>query len=253
MNLIQNEKNQILKREQFWLNPEYEIMKTKSIWQQCPKCQCKQWLLLVSGSQVPLADHTGASRSWFTTVRMRPSEWSSGPYLASQKFYFCFTIHWDCVKKKKENSEIHSKIDTYVLFRSTQRELKSWPLRQQRLQLLLADWLVLPPVPDVKMTSSWDIIQSTRWPQRYLQVNSTHPEASKPSGKVLAARLAGNQAASRSPLSLTWVLGCFWEAETVHGWDLTSFRHFREQETWAEVQVFSKTERYVSKALGVST
>lgn len=158
-----------------------------------------------------------------------------------------------CQKKKKENSEIHSKIDTYVLFRSTQRELKSWPLRQQRLQLLLADWLVLPPVPDVKMTSSWDIIQSTRWPQRYLQVNSTHPEASKPSGKVLAARLAGNQAASRSPLSLTWVLGCFWEAETVHGWDLTSFRHFREQETWAEVQVFSKTERYVSKALGVST
>lgn len=101
MNLIRNEKNQILKREQFWLNPEYEIIKTKSIWQQCPKCQCKQWLLLVSGSQVPLADHTGASRSWFTTVRMRPSEWSSGLYLASQKFYFCFTIHWDCVKKKK--------------------------------------------------------------------------------------------------------------------------------------------------------
>lgn len=31
MNLIRNEKNQILKREQFWLNPEYEIMKTKSI------------------------------------------------------------------------------------------------------------------------------------------------------------------------------------------------------------------------------
>lgn len=141
----------------------------------------------------------------------------------------------------------------YVLFWSTQRELKSRPLRQQRLQLLLADWLVLPPLPDVKMTSSWDIIQSTRWPQRYLQVNSTHPEASKPSGKVLAACLAGNQAASRSPLSLTWVLGRFWEAETVHGWDLTSFRHFREQETWAEVQVFSKTERYVSKALGAST